>query len=81
MSLSVLIGPGLIIGRVGATMAMDIVVHIPIEKLAQVIVESGALVTTPRQCWLTFWKGTVSSEVPTVVMGLVLPSNSIAANS
>jgi len=53
----VLIGPGVIIGRVGATTAMNIVEHILIEKLAQVIVEPEVLVTTPRQCWLTLWKG------------------------
>jgi len=50
----VLIGPGVIIGRVGATTAMNIVEHILIEKLAQVIVEPEVLVTTPRQCWLRY---------------------------
>jgi len=38
-------------------------------------------VTIPRQWWLTFWKGrgTISSEIPIVVMGLALPSNPVAA--
>jgi len=46
-----------------------------------VIVKPEAPVTIPRQWWLTFWKGrgTISSEIPIVVMGLALPSNPVAA--
>jgi len=80
-----LIGPGLKTGRVGATLsyaALDIAVHIPINRIAcKVIVKPEAPVTIPRQWWLTFWKGrgTISSEIPIVVMGLALPSDPVAA--
>jgi len=49
--------------------------------LAKVIVQPEAPVTIPRQWWLTFWKGrgTISSEIPIVVMGLALSSNPVAA--
>lgn len=62
------IGPGLIIGRVGATLfytVMDLAGHIPIEKkVSSVIVEPEALMTTLRQHWLTFWK---KNEAPFLV--------------